>query len=76
MMPAQGFGPAAGKPAASGIPFGSPESNQISISAAGASVQCPATMKTVGDMSVPLHLQSGTPAAFFATISPTYGCPL
>ena len=48
-----------------------PFENQITADAAGASVQCPATMKTVGDISVPEHRQSGTPAAFFATISPT-----
>src|SRR5688572_18709638 len=74
-MPAHGFGPAAGKLAPSGIPLGEPDENQITMLAAGASVQWPATMKTVGDMSVPEQRQSGTPAAFFATINPTYGCP-
>src|SRR5581483_7847170 len=42
--------------------------------AAGASVQCAAVKKTVGDRSVPLQRQSGVSSAAFATISPTYGC--
>ena len=49
------------------------ELHQISIDAAGDSVQWPATMNTVDDISVPEQRQSGTPAVFFATIRPTYG---
>jgi large subunit ribosomal protein L13 len=37
-------------------------------------VQCPAVRNTVGESSDPVHLNSGTPLASSATISPTYGC--
>jgi hypothetical protein len=53
------------------MPCSTSASNQISMWAAGASVQCPAVKKTVAFSSVPLQRHKGRPDSSCATIKPT-----